>query len=280
MTAATPSTAGATNAGGAPADETPTIHILWINAGTSCDGDSVALTAAMQPSIEQIALSDLPGSAQDRRPLALDPLRMRSGRRRGHVHRVVLQGRAGRDRSVRAGRRRGPSPTSRSSPRATGAASATIPRPASRSRPVSGSTGSRPRRSPSSPSAPVPRTAASTPWRATRPARWACPTTGPGLEVARRHPHRVRRRPIQPDNFAETLTYLLYQAAGSAPMIPLDDKLRPSWLFGATVHEGCYCAGYYEQGEFATTYDSPKCLVSWACSGPVSSSATCPSEAG
>ena len=75
--------------------------------------------------------------------------------------------------------------------------------------------------------------------------------------------------PIQPDNFSETLTYLLYQAAGSAPMIPLDDKLRPTWLFGATVHEGCDRAGYYEQGQFATAYDSPKCLVKLGCWGPV-----------
>ena len=29
--------------------------------------------------------------------------------------------------------------------------------------------------------------------------------------------------PVQPDNFMETLLYLLYQAAGLAPMIPLDD---------------------------------------------------------
>ena len=39
----------------------PTVHVLWINAGLSCDGDSVALTAAMQPSIEDIALGILPG---------------------------------------------------------------------------------------------------------------------------------------------------------------------------------------------------------------------------
>ena len=52
MTEATTKTVGA-----APADETPTIHILWINAGLSCDGDSVALTAAMQPSIEEIVIS-------------------------------------------------------------------------------------------------------------------------------------------------------------------------------------------------------------------------------
>ena len=39
----------------------PVVHILWINAGLSCDGDSVALTAATQPSIEEIAMGALPG---------------------------------------------------------------------------------------------------------------------------------------------------------------------------------------------------------------------------
>ena len=67
--------------------------------------------------------------------------------------------------------------------------------------------------------------------------------------------------PVQPDNFMETLLYLLYQVAGLAPMIPLDDQLRPKWLFGATVHDGCDRAGYYEQGDFAEEYGSPKCLV-------------------
>ena len=57
--------------------------------------------------------------------------------------------------------------------------------------------------------------------------------------------------PVQPDNFMETVLYLLYQVAGRAPMIPLDDQLRPTWLFGKTVHEGCDRAGYYEQGDFA-----------------------------
>src|SRR5947209_6527548 len=75
--------------------------------------------------------------------------------------------------------------------------------------------------------------------------------------------------PVQPDNFMETLLYLLYQAAGLAPMIPLDDALRPTWLFGSTVHEGCDRAGYYEQGDFATEYGSPKCLVKIGCWGPV-----------
>ncbi len=75
--------------------------------------------------------------------------------------------------------------------------------------------------------------------------------------------------PVQPDNFMETLLYLLYQVAGLAPMIPLDDQLRPTWLFGKTVHEGCDRAGYYEQGDFAEVYGSPKCIVKLGCWGPV-----------
>jgi hydrogenase small subunit len=75
--------------------------------------------------------------------------------------------------------------------------------------------------------------------------------------------------PVQPDNFMETLLWLLYQAAGLSPMIPLDDQLRPTWLFGKTVHEGCDRAGYYEQGDFAKDYNSPKCQVKLGCWGPV-----------
>lgn len=75
--------------------------------------------------------------------------------------------------------------------------------------------------------------------------------------------------PIQPDNFMETLLWLLYQAAGKNPMIPLDKNLRPTWLFGKTVHESCDRAGYYEQADFAPDYNSPKCQVKIGCWGPV-----------
>jgi hydrogenase small subunit len=75
--------------------------------------------------------------------------------------------------------------------------------------------------------------------------------------------------PVQPDNFMETLTWLLQQAAGKAPMIPLDEQLRPTWLFGKTVHEGCDRAGYYEQADFALDYNVPKCQVKVGCWGPV-----------
>src|ERR1700733_15858995 len=37
------------------------VHILWITAGLSCDGDSVSVTAAEQPSIEDVLLGAIPG---------------------------------------------------------------------------------------------------------------------------------------------------------------------------------------------------------------------------
>ena len=52
-------------------------------------------------------------------------------------------------------------------------------------------------------------------------------------------------------------------------MISLDDALRPKWLFGSTVHEGCDRGGYYEQGDFAHDTARPKCLVKLGCWGPV-----------
>ena len=75
--------------------------------------------------------------------------------------------------------------------------------------------------------------------------------------------------PAQPDNMTETILYLLRQSVGHAPMIPLDDALRPTWLFGETVHEGCDRGGYYEQAEFAEEYGSRQCIVKLGCWGPV-----------
>jgi hydrogenase small subunit len=114
------------------------IHILWITAGLSCDGDSVAVTAATQPSIEDVILGAIPGLPKV------------------HLHNPVLAYENG-DEFMRffdeaaAGRLEpfvlvveGPSPTRRSSRRATGQLWAPTRRPASQSRPASGSTGWRP----------------------------------------------------------------------------------------------------------------------------------------
>src|SRR5436189_4785687 len=37
------------------------IDVIWITAGLSCDGDTIAITAATQPSIEDLILGALPG---------------------------------------------------------------------------------------------------------------------------------------------------------------------------------------------------------------------------
>ena len=37
------------------------VHILWITAGLGCDGDSVSITAATQPSIEDVLMGAIPG---------------------------------------------------------------------------------------------------------------------------------------------------------------------------------------------------------------------------
>ena len=37
------------------------VHILWITGGLGCDGDSVSITAASQPSLEDVMLGAIPG---------------------------------------------------------------------------------------------------------------------------------------------------------------------------------------------------------------------------
>ena len=37
------------------------VHVLWITAGLRCDGDTVSITAATQPSIEDVVLGAIPG---------------------------------------------------------------------------------------------------------------------------------------------------------------------------------------------------------------------------
>ena len=75
--------------------------------------------------------------------------------------------------------------------------------------------------------------------------------------------------PVHPDSFMGTLLYLLQQAVGKVPMIPLDEQLRPVWLFSETLHQGCDRGGYYEQGEFADSYGTKSCIVKLGCWGPV-----------
>ncbi|MCU1236909.1 MAG: nickel-dependent hydrogenase, small subunit, partial [Candidatus Solibacter sp.] len=249
-----------------PADrEDPVVHVLWLNAGLSCDGDSVSLTAATLPSVEEIALGALPGlpKVQFHWPLidyevGSDFLRWFFDGEAGKIDPFVLviEGSLANEKIKPEGYW-----TGFGNDPATG-------------QPITLMEW-------------VDRLA---------PKAWAivcagtCATYG-GIHAMQGNPTGamgipdylgwdwrskagvpvvcVPGCPVQPDNMSETLLYLLHQAAGNAPMIPLDDRLRPQWLFGMTVHEGCDRGGFYEQGQFATDYGQSECLVRLGCWGPV-----------
>ena len=75
--------------------------------------------------------------------------------------------------------------------------------------------------------------------------------------------------PVRPENFMETLTWLLYHAAGTAPAPPLDGMLRPQWMFNTSVHDACDRAAFYEQGDLARDFNAHKCQIKLGCWGPV-----------
>jgi hydrogenase small subunit len=241
------------------------VHVVWITAGLGCDGDSVSITAATQPSIEDVILGAIPGLPKV------------------HLHNPVLAYEVGDDflKFFHAAARgeldpfvlvvEGSIPNEEISGEGYWAAMGT-----------DSATGQ-----PITTNEWIDRLA---PKAAATIAIGTCATYG-GIHAMQGNPTgamgladylgwnfksplglpiiNVPGCPVQPDNFMETVLYLLYQVAGLAPMIPLDDQLRPTWLFGATVHEGCDRAGYYEQGDFATEYGSPKCIVKLGCWGPV-----------
>lgn len=74
--------------------------------------------------------------------------------------------------------------------------------------------------------------------------------------------------PVRPDNMTSTLLDLLRQFAGGSPL-RLDEGGRPADLFDYTVHEGCDRGGYYEQADFAGEIGSTRCIVKLGCWGPV-----------
>jgi hydrogenase small subunit len=76
--------------------------------------------------------------------------------------------------------------------------------------------------------------------------------------------------PVQPDNITETLLHLALTVAGVEDLLELDEQGRPLHLFERTVQEGCGRAGFAENGEFAETLaDHRGCLVKLGCMGPV-----------
>lgn len=243
----------------------PEIDVLWITAGLSCDGDTISVTAAMQPSIEDLIFGAIPGIPKVR--LHNPVLAYENGD--DFMKRFYLAAEGKLDPFILVIEGSIPDETNKND--GYWAAFGT-----------DGETGQ-----PITTSAWIDRLA---------PQAWAVIAAGTcsaygGIHAMQGNPTGamglpdylgwqwkskadipivcVPGCPVQPDNFTEILLYLLYQASGLAPMIPLDGELRPKWLFGQTVHEGCDRGGYYEQGEFAKAYGDRECIVKLGCWGPV-----------
>ena len=242
------------------------IHILWTPDGMSCDGDTISVTAATQPSIEDIVMGAIPGLPKV------------------HLHnRVLAYEQGGEDfmKHWHAAARGELDPF-------VLVVEGSIPNESIKKEGYWAAIGNDPATGePITLNEWIDRLA---PHAVAVVAAGTCATYG-GIHAMEGNPTgcmgladylgwdwrskagmpivNVPGCPVQPDNMTETLLYLLYQVAGLAPIIPLDDKLRPTWLFGKTVHEGCDRAGYYEQADFAYEYGSPKCLVKIGCWGPV-----------
>jgi hydrogenase small subunit len=243
----------------------PEVDILWLTAGLSCDGDTVSVTGASQPSLEDVLLGVIPGIPKVR------------------LHNPVLATEAGESFLV---------PFRRAAAGDSGpyvlVVEGSIPNERNKADGYWAGMGTDP-----ATGQPI----LTTEWiDRLAPGAWAvvaigtCATYG-GIHAMAGNPTgcmgladylgwsfrsagglpivNVPGCPVQPDNFMEVLLYLLRQVAGTAPMIPLDDQLRPTWLFGSTVHEGCRRGGYYEQADFATEYGQPQCIVKIGCWGPV-----------
>ncbi len=71
------------------------------------------------------------------------------------------------------------------------------------------------------------------------------------------------------DNFTETLSAVLMFMEDVAPLPEFDELGRPAWLFSETVHRHCPKAGYYEEGVFSHQPGDNQCLVEIGCWGPV-----------
>jgi hydrogenase small subunit len=243
------------------------VHILWISEGMSCDGDSVSITAAMQPSLEDVVLGLIPGLPKvhlHNKVLSptlggeefLKPFRQAKAGELDAPYVLVIEGSIPNENLSGEGFW-----TSFGNDEVTGEA-ITLNEwidwlaPGAYAVVACGTCA----------------TYGGIHAMAGNPTGcmgladylgWEFRSAG-GLPIV-----NVPGCPVQPDNFMETVAWLLSMAAGLAPPIPLDEQLRPTWLFGKTVHEGCDRAGYYEQGDFAADYNSPKCQVKIGCWGPV-----------
>ncbi len=254
-------------AGPAPsAAEQQVIHVLWISAGLSCDGESVAITAAANPSLEDLLSGVIPGSPQV--VLHMPMLAFKNGEdfMRAFYDAendeldpfvLVIEGSIADQRLAGEGHWTGfgvnefdgqPITVNewidRLAPKAAavmavGTCATYGGVPAMKNNPT-GAMG-------------LPDYLG---WG------WTART---GLPIV-----CVPGCPAQPDNMTATLLELVLFIGGIGPAPELDDRLRPKRLFERTAREGCSRAGFTEQGRFATTYgNDSRCLVKLGCKGPI-----------
>ena len=199
------------------------VHVLWITAGLGCDGDSVSITAATQPSIEDVLLGAIPGLPKV------------------HLHNPVLAYENG-DEFMKFWYQ---AAEGRLDPFVL-VVEGSIPNEKIKSEGYWAALGTdKQTGQPITTCEWIDRLA---PKALAVVAAGTCATYG-GIHAMEGNPTgcmgladylgwdwkskaglpivNVPGCPVQPDNFMETLLYLLYQAAGLAPMIPLDEQLRP-----------------------------------------------------
>src|SRR5262249_21296425 len=223
------------------ATEAVTAHVIWMTTGLSCDGDSVAMTSATSPSLEDIVLGTIPGMP---RVIVHNPvLAFENG---AEFMQAWFDAEAGKlDPFVLV--LEGSVPNEKINGEGHGAAMGTDP-----------STGQ-----PITTNEWLDRLA---PKAAAVVALGTCATYG-GIPAMQNNPTGamglldylgwnwrskaglpvvcIPGCPAQPDNTTETLMYLVFCLAGMAPPPDLDEAHRPRWLFARSVHESCNRAGFY-----------------------------------
>ena len=241
------------------------VHVLWLTSGLSCDGESVSLTAATSPSLEELLRGAIPGQPRIAlyNPLLAydvgdDYMKAWHAAARGELDPFVLvvEGSVANEEINGEGHWSGFGVDAEGQPIT---ASTWIDRLAPRAAVVM--------------------------------ALGTCAAYG-GVPAMRNNPtgamglrdhlgHRFVSRhgnplinlpgcPVQPDAITETLQRIALEIAGVSPPTELDDQGRPLWLFEQTAHETCDRAGLAEGGRFAKTLaDHGTCLAKLGCAGPV-----------
>jgi hydrogenase small subunit len=241
------------------------INVLWITSGLGCDGESVAITAATSPSLEDLLRGCMPGMP----PLILyNPLlAYENGEDFMRVFFEAAEGRLSRFILVLEGS----VPNEEVSGEGCWASFGTDPLT----------------REPISTCTWIDRLA---PHAAAVLAMGTCAAYG-GIPAMRNNPTgamglrdylgwdwtsrlgvpivNLPGCPVQPDNITETLLCMVLHLAGIGPELALDEQGRPKRIFGRTAHESCNRVGLAETGTFSDTHGDGRCLVKLGCKGPV-----------